>query len=141
MLDLGAIAIAETRDAAVGVIDNLVRHGEHARPHIGAYAADRIDPEHAPRTEVVQRPDVRAVIDPMRRDRVPARVAREKGHALATDLAERDRIGRCTVRGLDGALFHFFQAWEVVQAGAADDCEFNLHGISYLRVFCHELHG
>ena len=62
---------------------------------------------------------------------MPARVTRETGHALAADLAERDRIGCRAVGGLDGALFYFFQAREVVQAGAADDCEFNLHGFSY----------
>jgi hypothetical protein len=69
----------------------------------------------------VQRPDIRAVIDLMRRYRVSVAVAGEEYHITAADPAEGERTRRLAVRRTDHLTARHLQVRQLCQSGAADD--------------------
>ena len=77
--------------------------------------------------EVMQCPDVRAVIDAVRSERVRLAVAREKREPLAAEIALHYRAGGRAVRCFHGGPLGILQVRKVVQASAADDSQIDRH--------------
>ena len=112
-------AVVERVGPAARPVDELVadhevagldRELERAR---GARRDDRLDPERA------HRPDVGAVVDLVRRDRVAPAVARQERDRPAGDLGEEERIRRRAVRRVDLDLAHVVE--ERVEARTSED--------------------
>ena len=74
---LAALLLAQRRDPPPGVVDQLVRAGQDARAEVVANAADGVQREHAGGAQLLQRGQVGAVIDLVRRDRMPFAMARQ----------------------------------------------------------------
>ena len=87
-------AVVERVGPAAGPVDELVADHEVARRdrHLEAArrtrADDRLDPER------LHRPDVRPEVDPVRRDRVAAAVARQEGDLAPADVGQEQAVGR-----------------------------------------------
>src|SRR3546814_5863260 len=60
---LGALLLAQRRDAPPGVVDQLVGTGQHARPERLGDPADGVERKHTRRAERLQRSEVGAVVD------------------------------------------------------------------------------
>src|SRR5258708_4256857 len=127
MLDFRTVGVAEARVASMRVVDQLVGHDQRTRAHVVADAADRVDADDTLCAEAVQRPDIRPVIDPMRRNRVAGSMPREERDTLAAEFAERHRIRRRAVRCIERTLFHILQTGKIIQTSAADYGEFDIH--------------
>ena len=82
-------------------VDELVAHDEVAGLDLelersgGARRDDGLDAERA------HRPDVRPVVDLVRRDRVAPAVARQERDAALADRSQEERVGRRAVRRVD----------------------------------------
>ena len=72
---------------------------------------------------VLQRPQVRAVVDAVRRDRVAVAVPREEHRVAARDLAEQQRRRRLAVGRADDLAVRDGEGRQPGEAAAADDCE------------------
>ena len=59
---------------------------------LGLQRADRARPEHLPHADRAQRPEVRAVVHPVRREPVVAAVPGEERDPAPADLADRQRV-------------------------------------------------
>src|SRR6185312_13424529 len=116
-----AIGVAKTGSAPRGVIDQLVGNREYPRTHVVANAAHRIHADHAPHAEFVQGIDIGAIVDAMRRNRMPFAMACEERDALAFHFAHGDRRRRLAPARGNSVTLHVLQARKRIHAGAADD--------------------
>jgi len=92
MHDRGFATIEKSRRPSPCVVDDLVRHDQRTRPEIGANPAHRGHRDNPLRAGPFhQRPDVRAVIDAVRRNRMPVTMAGQKNHLLPADATMRQR--------------------------------------------------
>ena len=92
------VAAVEKRLRAPGrVVDQLVRQHEVAR-HARADAADRSHRQDGARALRLQRPQIRTIVDAVRRYRVAMPVPREEDRTVPGDLAEHERRRRLAVR-------------------------------------------
>src|SRR5688500_7950915 len=101
MVDTAVGARKEGRRAAMGVVDDLVRHGDHARREVGPDAAHRRNRDYVFYSLRMQRPNVRPVIDLMGRYRVTVTVTREENHFAAVYPAESESARRLAIRRTD----------------------------------------
>ena len=86
-------------------------------------AADGVQREHALRTQRLQRGQIGAVVDLVRRDRVALAVPGEEGNALAGQRAHADRPRGRPVRRDRLLRLDIGQLGQRIDAGAADDRE------------------
>src|SRR5262249_9417080 len=91
-------ALREGRRPGPGVVDDLVRYDQRARPHVLVNAADRGDGNHLLRARLLERPDIGAIVHFVRRDAVTVAVARKEHDLLVADATEAER-GRCITVG------------------------------------------
>ena len=101
----GDVFVEEGRDAALGEVDELVDDHEVARRDLLAHGPDGADGHEVGRAELLYGADVRAEVDGVGRDAVPAAVAREKEEGRVPELAANDRVARRPVRSVDVDLF------------------------------------
>ncbi|MNG14416.1 hypothetical protein D3C84_981650 [compost metagenome] len=85
--------------ATTGVVDQLMRDAEMTGHHRRMNPAHGIDRENRLGSGLLQRPEIGAIVHPMRRDTVRMTMAREEQHFLAgilTDLylGRRRTVGR-----------------------------------------------
>jgi hypothetical protein len=121
--------LEERRDAPLGEIDELVRHDEVTRLDLLLHRADRADAHEVRRPRLLQRADVRAVVDLMRRDPVAAAVARqEEERRPARERALHEHVARAPERRVDLDLRHVAEALHLVESAAAEDAQCVAHG-------------
>ena len=97
MGDVG-FAFKKRMFAIVGVVDHLIRYRDLARPHVDGDAAYRIDGQHPGDANGAQGPDIGAVIDLVRRNRVAVAVTRQEDHFSLGDFSEGEMPGRLAER-------------------------------------------
>ena len=111
---------------AAGVVDQLMRQHEVATAYVGGDGADRGHRENRRHPALLQRPQVGAVVDPVRRNRVSVPVARQKNDVAPGDLAEDQRRRRLPVgRAYDFAV-RYGKRRQAGKPAATDDGK---HGI------------
>src|SRR5690606_39261376 len=93
----------------------------------GANAADRIHADHATRADMVQGPDVGAVVHAMRRDRVRLAVPREECDAAMTEAPDHEAVRSAAVGRVDRAALDVGEPGQAVESGAADQREVDAH--------------
>ena len=71
--------------------------------------------------QAVQRPDIRPVIHPMRRQTMTLTMSRQKRDARARKITHHHIAGCRTIRRVYCVAHRIFQTRKVVQAAAADD--------------------
>ncbi len=128
-VDHDPVAAVEERGlAAAGVIDQLMRQNQVARadtpaamPPTEATARIALD------AALLQRPEVGAVVDPVRRDRVAVAVARQKDDVAAGDLAEQQRRRRLAVGRANDFAVGDGERGQAGKPAATDDGE---HGLA-----------
>ena len=104
------------------IVDQLVRHHEVS----GRTAADcpyRRDRNDSRRAAVLQRPQIGAVIDTMRRDRVTMPMTSQEYSVLSIELSEDQRRRRLAVRRAHHFPMRDGQCREAREPGAADNCQ------------------
>ncbi|OIQ65160.1 hypothetical protein GALL_532830 [mine drainage metagenome] len=74
--------------AAVGIVDDLVGYDQRAGNKVGMDAADAGDGNDMGDVLILERPDVRAVVDLVRRNSMAVAMARKKNHFMPVDVAE-----------------------------------------------------
>ena len=105
--DVAVAAVEERRFAPRRVVDELVRQHEVAGARSGGCRPTEATATHGPRPLFLQRPQVRAVVDPVRRNRVAVAVPGEEYRVALGDLAEQQRRRRVAVgRAHDFAVRH-----------------------------------
>jgi len=115
-------ALVKGSGASPGVIEDLVRHDQRAGRQIGADATDRGHRDDARRPgAVAERPEVGAVVHPMRRDGVAVAVTRQKDDLAAADAAEDQRAGGLTERRARHLAPADLEMGQIGEAAAADD--------------------
>ena len=115
---VGGAGVDEGLHPARGAVDELVGDDQGRRLGLRLQAADRARSQDLLHAEAGQRPDVRPVVDLVRRELVALPVAREEGDRPTTDVTDRDRGGRVAVRG--GHLDRGRVVQELVEAAATD---------------------
>ena len=123
MPDGNAAAFVIRRFTPPGVVDELVRNDDVARLEIGADAADRSHRNHPGCTDLVQHPEVGAVIHLMRGNGMAVTMPRQKSHRLTTKLPEGHRPGRVAVRGTHHLTMRHLQIGQLGQATTTNDCQ------------------
>ena len=123
MHHFGAWFFAEGGNATPGVIDQLVRAGQHARTECIANAAHRIQRQYARGADILQCRQVGAVVDQVRWYRMAFAMPRQEGHALAEQRADTHRPGRFAESRLDFTRLHVPQVGQFVDASAANHCQ------------------
>ena len=104
------------------IVDQLVRHHEVS----GRTAADcpyRRDRNDSRRAAVLQRPQIGAVIDTMRRDRVTMPVASQEYGVLSVELSEDECSRRLSVRRAHHFPMRNRQCRQAREPGAANNCK------------------
>ncbi len=84
--------------STVRVVDDLVGHDQRAGTVLGAYAAHGRHRDHALYPEFLQRPDVGAVVDLVRSDRMTIAMPRQKHYLTTGEGADGDRARRLAER-------------------------------------------
>ena len=125
-----ALAIPEGRVTTPGVVDQLVRAGQHARPVGLGDAADGVERQHPARAGLVQGMQVGPVVDPVRRQRMTLAMAGEEGHRGLAQAADAHRPGGRAPGRVEVPRLHVFQRGQPVHAGAADHRQRERHGQS-----------
>jgi hypothetical protein len=131
VVDRRAGAFEIGRRTPPGVVDDLVRHYQHAGRDVGADAADRGNRYHAVGARILERPDVGAVVHLVRRDGVAVAVPREEHHFAPSDAAEGKRARRLAIRRAHDAALRHFHVAELRQAAAPDD-RYQRHRYSFI---------
>ena len=108
--------------APAGVVDDLMRHAEMPGAHGRVNPAHRIHGDDRFGTGLLQRPQVGAVVDLVRREAMRVTVTGEKQHFLAGVFTNLNLSRRRAVRSVDCQRLTNAQAFELCQAGATDDC-------------------
>ncbi len=85
------IGFPQRADSAPGVVDQLVRAGQHAWTEALADAAHRVERQYAGGTHFAQRGQVGAVIDQVRRQRMTFAMTRQESHRHAGQAARANR--------------------------------------------------
>ena len=112
-------------------VEKLVRQHDVARMVLFLKTADGRhgdDPAHSERAE---RPNVRAVVDFVRSDPVPAPVPRQKKDRPPVKRSADNRIRRIPERSGDPDLGDLLESVDLVEAAASDDADggsFHLRG-------------
>ncbi len=118
-----ARAVEKGRLAPPGVVQDLIGNDQVARIEIGTDAAHRGHRNDAADARLLQRPDVGAIIDGVRRNGMAIAMARQEYRRVAADLAKHQGAGRFS----EGCTHHFTVRYVEIgqrgQAAAADDCE------------------
>ena len=109
--------------AAVRIVDDLVGKHQRARPQVAAYAADRRKRNHVTRALRMQRPDIGAVVDLVRRNRMAVAVPREEHHRVSAENAEGQCTRRLAVRCAHHFAPHRGKPPNLCETTAADECE------------------
>jgi len=134
VVGLGEVDVAHRRAAALeegavappGVVDDLARHDQRARREVSADAAHRGDRDDAGGLGLLERPDVRAVIDQVRRNRVAVSMTGEEDDRLVADAAEGERTGGLAVGRAHDLAALDLHVRQLGESAAADDRE---HGV------------
>ena len=111
--------IEEGIGSATRAVDELVGEHEGARWVVSGDAPHRGGGDDDAHSETGERPDVRAIVDEVRGDRVVDAVAGEEGGAPSAEFA-KSQLGR-SVRCFDAALLAVRRVEQGVEAGAPDD--------------------
>jgi len=122
-----ALAVPETGLAAPGVVDQLVRAGQHARAVGRGDAAHGVQCQHPARTDLLQRVQVGAIVDPVRRQRVALAVAGQEGDPGAAEATEPQRARRCAVGRVEMPGLDVLECGQAIHAGAADHGQGDVH--------------
>ena len=70
-VDDGALVVIDRLGPAPGPIDDLIGHDDGPGHEVGLERADRARREHLPHAERAQRPQIGAIVHPVRREPVP----------------------------------------------------------------------
>ena len=116
-------AVAEEgRRAPVRLVDELIdEHDVARREPLGSEPTAEIDSTRV--APLLQRVDVRAVVDLRRQEAVPAAVARQEEQPRLAELAADERARRLAEGRRDGVLAHVVEAFEIVEAAASQNAE------------------
>src|SRR5207302_4286544 len=106
---------------APGIVDDLMRHKHRARLQVLADGAYRCYRDDIACPRVLQRPQVGAVVDLVRRDAVGLAVARQEYDVAIGDAAEGERAGRLAVGRARSLAASDLEVSELREAAAADD--------------------
>ena len=124
-IDVGHLFVLTAEEgvrASAGVVDDLVGNHQRAGSQIvGRDAADGVDGDHLVDAGVFYRPDVGAIVDLVRRDRVPGPVTRQKHRFLPAELPENHGRRRFAVRRADHFAARDAQILEIGQTTAANN--------------------
>ena len=113
--------VEERVGSARRAVDELIDDDELTGMDVRLQRARRARRDDRAHTELVHRPDVGPVGDAVRRELVPASVAREERDPAIADGADRDRSGRRAVRGVERDRLDVVE--EGVEARAAEDAD------------------
>ena len=121
-------AVAEEGIRAMArAVDELVGEDDVRGVIVLLHRADRARGEDRMHAEFLEGEDVGAVVHFGGIEAVASPVSRQKGHADAVHVADHERIGGRAERGLDHSLLDDVEALHRIQAGAADDADWNVH--------------
>src|SRR5690606_35126838 len=95
-----ALASAVSRLASPRVVDQLLGDGEIAGLKARLDRADGVDADATPHAVPMKRPEIRAIVDLVRRDPALLAVACDPYDTASRDLARQDRAARRAVRGV-----------------------------------------
>ena len=109
---------------ALGAVEKLVGQNDVARPVFFLQRADGADADDPRDAELFHRPDVGAMVQFAGQNAVAAPVARQKNHFAPGELAGEKFIRRRAERRFDLHPFLVGEAFDVIQAAAADDADF-----------------
>ena len=104
-------------------VDELIDQHEVTGLDLFAHRAHGRDREDAADAELLHPPQVRARVDLAGVDAVPAPVAREEHHRDVPEAARHVRVGRSAEGRRECDLADLFEAFHVVEAGAADHAD------------------
>ncbi len=116
-------AFMESHLPPPSVIDDLMGNDQHAGGEVCADAANRGDRNDLFCPDLGQGPDIGAVIDEVRRNRVAVTVTRQEYHLLFADLAEGQRCRGIAVGRSHHLLTGDVEIGKLGQAAAAYDCQ------------------
>ncbi|KAG1257590.1 hypothetical protein G6F66_014678 [Rhizopus arrhizus] len=117
---VGAFFFTAGADAAPGVVNDLVRAGQHARTKVFGDATNRVQCQHPLRAQLLQRRQVGAVVDLVRRQRVAFTVPCQERPAMAEQCPHAHRAGGAAEAGVDLVGLHVVKLGQVVDTGTAD---------------------
>lgn len=117
----GPLAVVEGPLAATGEVEEVVDADDLARLEVGVDAAGDVDGEHVAHPEVSERPDDRAVVDPVRWHLVPGAVTGHEDDGLP--VPGPSGHGHAPVCRVDPLVARVVERVEVVEAGARDDSQ------------------
>src|SRR5216684_7858593 len=132
---MGDAAFAEERAFAfVGAVDELIDQDEGAGRQFFLERAAGRQRHEIGNAGALEDVDIGPVVDVGGRQPVALVVTRQECHRKAGDLADAQRGGRLAPRARDRFLDDFFEARQIVDAGAADDAEHRSgHGCRHPR--------
>ncbi len=113
---------AERRRPPVRVIDELVRHGELAGQERRVDRADGVDTDAHAHAALLERPEIGAIVDLVRREPVILPVPRDARHARVADREREDGAARLAVRRLRRTPRQHLKT-ELLEAAADDQRE------------------
>ncbi len=121
--------IAKKSVTMARAIEELRRQHDVPRRVLLLQRAHRRDAHDPPHPERPQRPDVRAMIQLMRQDAMPAPVPGQKVHLPPRERPADEHVGRRPERRLDDVFLHVREPLHLVQTAPSDDADgWCLHG-------------
>src|SRR5690606_39558658 len=121
-----ALAASERRFAAPRVIDELLGHRELARAEILGDRADDVHADEPPDPMLIERPDVRAIVELVRCERALLAVAGDARNTAPGDLGCQQRARRRAVRRMRVRARDDVEA-ERKESAADDEAELAAH--------------
>src|SRR5262245_66614984 len=112
----------ERRHAAMRVVDELIRHGELAWAERRVDRADGVDRDARAHTALLERPEIRPIVDLVRREMMLLAVPRNTRHARAVHVQRQHCAARLAVRRLRRASCEYLET-EALEAAADDEGE------------------
>src|SRR5690625_5145760 len=91
MSDEGKVILEEGMPARPGVIDDLIGNSNHFGRHPLSQTSNSSNCDNPLDAQVLQSPNVRAIVNPVRRNRMSIAMAGQKGDILAIVLTMGDR--------------------------------------------------
>ncbi len=120
-VDHGALGLVDRVWPPPGAVHDLVGDDDGAGPVLGLERPDRAGGEDLADPDGPQRPEVRAVVDAVRREAVALAVAGDEGDAAPLDLTDDEGVARAPEGCVD--LDRLVVVEELVEAGPADDAD------------------
>ncbi len=109
--------------AAARAVKELVRQHDVTRPILLLQAADGGDGDDPAHVQAAQRPDVGPVIQLRRQDAVAFAMTRQEVNPAPGQRTRHQRVRRRAEGRRHGDFFAILKAFEVVEAGAANDAD------------------